>query len=37
MRGYPVVQDSSELSHDQEIAKRLWDVSEELTNVRFDL
>ena len=37
MRGYPVAQDSSELSHDQEIAKRLWDVSEELTNVRFDL
>lgn len=37
MRGYPVVQDSSELSHDQEIAKRLWDVSEDLTNVRFDL
>ena len=37
MRGYPVAQDSSELSRDLEIAKRLWDVSEELTNVKFDL
>ena len=37
MRGYPVAQDSSELSHDQEIAKRLWEFSEGLTNVRFDL
>jgi NAD(P)-dependent dehydrogenase (short-subunit alcohol dehydrogenase family) len=37
MRGYPVVQDSSKLSHDKRNARRLWDVSEELTNVRFDL
>ncbi len=37
MRGYPVAHDSSRLSHDRELAKRLWDTSEELTNVRFDL
>jgi NAD(P)-dependent dehydrogenase (short-subunit alcohol dehydrogenase family) len=35
MRGYPVVQDSSELSHDAGIAKELWRVSEEMTGVRY--
>lgn len=35
MRGYPVVQDSSELSHDAGIAKELWKVSEEMTGVRY--
>ena len=37
IRGYPEAQNSSDLSHDQEIAERLWAVSEELTQVRFDL
>jgi NAD(P)-dependent dehydrogenase (short-subunit alcohol dehydrogenase family) len=35
MRGYPVVQDSSELSHDERIAQELWRVSEEMTGVRY--
>ncbi len=35
MRGYPVKVKSSTLSHDKETAKKLWDVSQELTNVRF--
>jgi NAD(P)-dependent dehydrogenase (short-subunit alcohol dehydrogenase family) len=37
MRGHPVSHDSSKLSHDREIARRLWDASEELTGVRFEL
>jgi NAD(P)-dependent dehydrogenase (short-subunit alcohol dehydrogenase family) len=37
MRGYPVAHDSSERSHDREIARKLWDVSEDLTGVTFDL
>ncbi|MGI9533660.1 MAG: SDR family NAD(P)-dependent oxidoreductase [Thermodesulfobacteriota bacterium] len=36
-RGYPVKVGSNKLSHDKEIAKKLWDVSEELTDVRFNL
>jgi len=35
MRGDPVKVESNKLSHDQEIAKKLWDVSEELTGVKF--
>jgi NAD(P)-dependent dehydrogenase (short-subunit alcohol dehydrogenase family) len=35
MRGYPVVQDSSELSHDEHMARELWRVSEEMTGVRY--
>ena len=34
-KGYPVKVKSNKLSHDKEIAKKLWAVSEELTNVRF--
>jgi NAD(P)-dependent dehydrogenase (short-subunit alcohol dehydrogenase family) len=34
-RGYPVVVKSSNASHDEEIARRLWEVSEELTGVTF--
>lgn len=35
MKGYPKKVDSNELSHDKDIAKKLWDVSEELTKVKF--
>ena len=35
MRGYPGVVSSNQRSMDQEVAKRLWVVSEELTDVRF--
>ena len=34
-RGYPVKVDSNKLSQDNEIAKKLWDVSEELTGIKF--
>ena len=37
MRGYPVKVESNKLSHDESIAKKLWDVSEELTGVKFSL
>jgi len=35
MKGYPKKVDSNELSHDMDIAKKLWDVSEDLTKVKF--
>lgn len=35
MRGYPIVVKSNKLSHDQAKAKQLWDMSEELTGIRF--
>ncbi len=35
MRGYPTVVDSDENSRDQEIADRLWKVSEEMTNMHY--
>jgi NAD(P)-dependent dehydrogenase (short-subunit alcohol dehydrogenase family) len=35
-RGYPKKVESNELSHNQEIARKLWEVSEELTGVKFD-
>ncbi len=35
MRGHPVMQPSSKASHDEEMAARLWDVSEELTGVKY--
>jgi NAD(P)-dependent dehydrogenase (short-subunit alcohol dehydrogenase family) len=35
MRGYPVKVRSNRLSHDKEIAKRLWDISEKLTGVKY--
>lgn len=35
MRGYPKKLDSSARSHDQAVARRLWTVSEELTQVKY--
>lgn len=35
MRGHPVAQGSSDRSHDEQIARRLWEVSEELTGVTY--
>lgn len=37
MRGYPVRVESNKRSHDQAIAAKLWDVSEQLTGVSFAL
>jgi len=37
MRGRPTVQESSDRSYDEETARRLWSVSEELTGVSLDL
>jgi NAD(P)-dependent dehydrogenase (short-subunit alcohol dehydrogenase family) len=37
MKGYPVKVDTNELAKDAAKAKKLWDVSEELTNVKFNL
>jgi NAD(P)-dependent dehydrogenase (short-subunit alcohol dehydrogenase family) len=36
-KGYPVVVQSNEASHNQEDAARLWEESEKLTGVKFDL
>jgi NAD(P)-dependent dehydrogenase (short-subunit alcohol dehydrogenase family) len=36
-RGYPKVIDSNAQSHDEDLQRRLWDVSEELTGVRFSV
>jgi NAD(P)-dependent dehydrogenase (short-subunit alcohol dehydrogenase family) len=36
-RGYPVLVQSSEASHSLEDARKLWEVSEELTGVRYPL
>jgi hypothetical protein len=35
MRGYPKTVQSSDRSHDEQVAARLWEVSEELTGVTF--
>jgi len=37
MKGYPKKVESNELSHNEKIARILWDVSEELTGVKFNL
>ncbi|RDZ38465.1 short-chain dehydrogenase [Haloferax sp. Atlit-47N] len=37
MRGSPEIQESSDRSYDVDTAKRLWEVSEDLTGVSFDL
>lgn len=37
MKGYPKKVESNELSHNEEIAKKLWKISEELTGVKFNL
>ncbi|MEE8186124.1 MAG: oxidoreductase [Nitrososphaerales archaeon] len=34
-RGYPLKVQSNELSHDKELAERLWEVSEKLTGVQY--
>lgn len=36
-KGSPVKVESNELSHNKDIAKKLWDVSEELTGVKYNL
>ncbi len=36
IRGYPIKVESNELSKDQAIAKKLWEVSEKLTDVKFE-
>jgi len=35
MRGYPKKVESNKLSHDEEISKKLWDLSEELTGIKW--
>ena len=37
MKGYPTKVKSNELSHNEKIARKLWEVSEELTGVKFSL
>ncbi|WAH37222.1 oxidoreductase [Alicyclobacillus dauci] len=37
MRGYPGIVKSNERSHDKEVARKLWAVSEELTGVHYAL
>src|SRR5947209_544513 len=37
MRGRPTIVQASPAAHDEAVAKRLWEVSEELTGVRFKL
>ena len=37
MRGYPVKVKSNKLSHDKDIAKKLWKVSEDLTRIKFNI
>jgi NAD(P)-dependent dehydrogenase (short-subunit alcohol dehydrogenase family) len=36
MRGHPTLVQASARAHDEEAARRLWDVSEQLTDVRYD-
>jgi NAD(P)-dependent dehydrogenase (short-subunit alcohol dehydrogenase family) len=36
MRGFPIEVESNELSKDETIAQKLWEVSEELTGVKFE-
>ena len=36
-KGLPKRVESSKASHDEETARRLWDVSSELTGVRFNI
>jgi NAD(P)-dependent dehydrogenase (short-subunit alcohol dehydrogenase family) len=37
MKGYPKKVESNKLSHNEEIARKLWEISEELTGVKFNL
>jgi NAD(P)-dependent dehydrogenase (short-subunit alcohol dehydrogenase family) len=36
MRGHPVLVQASGRAHDKEAARRLWDISEQLTGVKYD-
>lgn len=36
IKGYPVTVQSNELSHDKNIAQKLWDVSEQLTGIKYE-
>ncbi len=36
-KGYPIRVESNKLSHDKNIANKLWNISEKLTDVRFNL
>lgn len=36
MKGYPVKVESNELSKDPQIARKLWDISEQLTGIKFE-
>jgi NAD(P)-dependent dehydrogenase (short-subunit alcohol dehydrogenase family) len=36
MRGYPVLVQASARAYDEEAARRLWDISEQLTELRYD-
>jgi NAD(P)-dependent dehydrogenase (short-subunit alcohol dehydrogenase family) len=36
MRGHPVLVQASGRAHDEEAARRLWDISEQLTSVKYD-
>jgi hypothetical protein len=36
MKGYPKETDSNDRSHDEAVAAKLWDVSEELTGVHYE-
>lgn len=35
MHGSPIVVKSNERSHDAEAAKKLWEISEQLTNIKY--
>ena len=37
MKGYPKKVESNKLSHNEEIARKLWGISEELTGVKYNL
>lgn len=37
MRGYPKKVESNARAHNQDIAEKLWEISEEMTGVKFDL
>jgi len=37
MKGYPKKVESNDLTHNNEIAKKLWEISEDWTGVKFSL
>ena len=36
-KGYPTLVEPLEAARDREVAKRLWDISEELTGIKLDI